>query len=61
MALGDAVPRKCAVRSKAWIVDERGKVIIGAGRLQILELVETYGSLLAASKQLRMSYRAVWG
>jgi len=49
------------IRSKIWIEDEKGKVLFGAGRLTILEAVERHGSILAAAKELHMSYRAVWG
>jgi molybdate transport system regulatory protein len=54
-------PGKLAIKSKVWIEDENGKVVFGSGRLRILELVERYGSIHAASKELKMSYRAVWG
>ncbi len=50
-----------AVRSKIWIVDGEGKVVFGTGRMKILEAVGRTGSLLAAAKELKMSYRAVWG
>ncbi|MBN2232161.1 MAG: LysR family transcriptional regulator [Deltaproteobacteria bacterium] len=49
------------IRSKIWIVNDGGEVIFGLGRLKILEVVERLGSLQAAAKVLRMSYRAVWG
>lgn len=49
-----------SVRSKVWIVDANGEVVFGLGRLKILEAVDQTGSILAASKQLKMSYRAVW-
>jgi molybdate transport system regulatory protein len=61
MALELANPRKLAIKSKTWIEDESGEVVFGAGRLRILELVARYGSIHAAAKELRMSYRAVWG
>jgi molybdate transport system regulatory protein len=61
MAFSDAKPRKLAIKSRVWIEDEEGKIVFGAGRLRILELVEAHGSILAASKELQMSYRAVWG
>lgn len=48
------------VRSKVWIEDEAGKVVFGLGRYRILRTVERTGSLLAAAKELRMSYRAIW-
>jgi molybdate transport system regulatory protein len=61
MASKQSKLRSLAVKSKIWIEDENGKVVFGAGRLRILELVDQYGSIHAAAKELRMSYRAVWG
>ncbi|ACN13469.1 predicted molybdenum transport regulatory protein ModE (HTH domain/molybdenum-binding protein) [Desulforapulum autotrophicum HRM2] len=49
------------MRSKIWIEDEGGAVVFGLGRLKILEAVHRLGSLQAAAKELKMSYRAVWG
>lgn len=53
--------KKLAIKSKIWIEDEKGDVVFGAGRLRILNAIETHGSILAAAKELHMSYRAVWG
>jgi len=52
---------KLRIRSKIWIEDEAGEVIFGQGRLRILEAVIRHGSIHAAAKDLKMSYRAVWG
>ena len=49
------------VKSKVWVEDEQGGAIFSEGRLEILEIVEHSGSLHKASKELKMSYRAVWG
>lgn len=49
------------VKSKVWVEDKQGEPIFGEGRLEILEIVERSGSLHKASKELKMSYRAVWG
>jgi molybdate transport system regulatory protein len=49
------------VKSKIWIEDEKGNMVFGTGRLDLLEAVAEHGSLLAASKKLHMSYRAAWG
>jgi molybdate transport system regulatory protein len=54
-----AMPFK--LRTKLWIADSSGNVIFGMGRVKILEAVEQYGSINAAAKSLKMSYRAVWG
>lgn len=49
-----------SVRSKIWIEDTGGKVIFGLGRYRILDAIRRTGSMHAASKELHMSYRAVW-
>ena len=49
------------VRSKIWIEDADGEVVFGLGRYRILSAVERCGSLNAAAKELKMSYRAAWG
>lgn len=49
------------IRSKIWIENESGKVIFGAGRFEILAAIVRCGSIHAAAKALKMSYRAVWG
>ncbi len=49
------------IRSKIWIEDESGEVIFGLGRLRILDAVSRLGSIQGAAKELKMSYRAVWG
>jgi len=48
------------LRSKLWIEDGEGKVVFGLGRYRILDAIERLGSLQAAARDLRMSYRAVW-
>lgn len=48
------------IRSKLWIEDAEGMVVFGLGRYRILEAIDRLGSLQAAAKDLRMSYRAVW-
>ena len=53
--------RKVRVRSKVWLVDREGRIIFGLGRMRILEAIKRCGSLNAAAKDLKMSYRAVWG
>jgi len=51
---------KFRIRSKIWIEDKNGKVLFGPGRLKILEAVVRHGSIHAAAKELKISYRAVW-
>jgi molybdate transport system regulatory protein len=56
-----AVKTPFVIRSKIWIEDADGDVVFGLGRYRILSAVERCGSLNAAAKELKMSYRAAWG
>ena len=57
----DAANKKVSVKSKVWLEDPQGRIIFGLGRMRILRAIEKCGSLNAAAKELKMSYRAVWG
>ena len=48
-------------KTKVWLEDDEGNVVFGGGRVRILQGVEEFGSLNKVSKNLNMSYRAVWG
>jgi len=58
----DAAEKKIdyQIRSKLWIEDAEGQVVFGLGRYRILDAIDRLGSLQAAARDLRMSYRAVW-
>ena len=56
-----AKSRDIHVKSKVWLEDRKGRIIFGLGRMRILTAIEKCGSLNAAAKDLKMSYRAVWG
>lgn len=47
-------------RSKIWLEDDQGNVVFGLGRLRILNAIKEHGSLHAASKSLKMGYKAIW-
>ncbi len=47
-------------RSKIWLEDAQGNVVFGLGRYRILKAIKHSGSLNAASKELKMGYRAIW-
>jgi len=53
--------KRVSVKSKVWLEDRHGRIIFGLGRMRILSAVQKCGSLNAAAKDLKMSYRAVWG
>jgi molybdate transport system regulatory protein len=48
------------LRSRQWVVDDRGDIIIGEGRAEILETIERTGSINQTAKIMRMSYKGVW-
>jgi|GEM_PF-408164 len=49
------------VRSKIWIENDKGKLVIGTGRLRILEAILEEGSMNKAARKLKQPFRAVWG
>ena len=48
------------LRSRHWIVNQKGDIIIGEGRSEILENIEKTGSLNKTAKIMKMSYKGVW-
>jgi molybdate transport system regulatory protein len=49
------------VRSKIWIENDSGELVIGTGRLRILEAILEVGSINKAAQKLNQPFRAVWG
>jgi len=48
------------LRSRHWIINRKGDIIIGEGRSEILENIEKTGSLNKTAKVMKMSYKGVW-
>ena len=51
---------KLRLKSRQWLVDEKGRIIIGEGRKEILDNIEKTGSINKTSKIMKMSYKGVW-
>jgi molybdate transport system regulatory protein len=49
------------LKSRQWLEDNEGNIIMGEGRQRIFELIEQTGSINQAAKRMKMSYRGVWG
>jgi molybdate transport system regulatory protein len=49
------------IKTKVWIENENGKLVIGTGRLRILEAIMEVGSMNKAATKLGQPFRAVWG
>lgn len=48
------------IKSKFWIEDDSGHVVFGQGRADMLRAVNREGSINAAAKRLKMSFRGMW-
>lgn len=48
------------VRSKVWIEDASGSVLISEFRAELLAAVEAHGSVAAAARTLGLPYRTAW-
>ncbi len=49
------------IKSKIWVENEEGKLVIGTGRVRILEAIIEAGSINKAALKLKQPFRAVWG
>ena len=49
------------LKSRQWLEDSKGEIIIGEGRQRIFELIEQTGSINQTARIMKMSYRGVWG
>jgi molybdate transport system regulatory protein len=47
------------IRLRCWI-DVNGKKFFGPGPAQLLSLIDEYGSVTEAAKQMQMSYKKAW-
>lgn len=48
------------IKTKTWIENEKGDLLFGKGKTEILELIEQYGSIAKAAEKLNMSYKKAW-
>ncbi len=53
--------KKMRVRFKLWLSTKNVEGVFGDGKWRLLRAIDSEGSLNAASKALRISYRKAWG
>lgn len=53
--------KKLRVRFKLWLSTKNVEGVFGDGKWRLLRAIDSEGSLNAASKALRISYRKAWG
>lgn len=47
-------------RSSQILINDEGGIVMGNGRMQILESLDRAGSINQTSKEMKMSYKSVW-
>ncbi len=60
MSDGGYLPCMISLNAKAWL-EKDGVVLLGGGRARILEFIDDTHSLSKTAKEMKMSYRHVWG
>jgi len=53
--------KKLGARFKLWLSTKDVEGVFGDGKWRLLKAVQSTGSLSAASKSVRISYRKAWG
>ena len=48
------------IKTKVWIENKGIGMVFGKGKLEILKLIDRYGSISAVAKHLGVSYKKVW-
>lgn len=48
------------VKTKTWIENEKGELLFGKGKTQVLEDVAQTGSISGAAEKLGMNYKKTW-
>jgi 8-oxo-dGTP diphosphatase len=58
--MGTINPHMTRLKAKAWL-EKDGRFLLSDGRAEILKLIGETGSLANAAKEMKMSYRHLWG
>jgi molybdate transport system regulatory protein len=48
------------LKSNQLLINDDGGIIMGTGRMQILDSIDQTGSINQTSKEMKMSYKTVW-
>ncbi len=51
---------KLYLKTKNWIENKDGALVFSKGKISILELIDQYGSISQAAKEMGMSYKKAW-
>ncbi len=53
--------KKLVANFRLWLDNRNGQSVLGDGKWQLLKAIEKKGSLAAACRHLKISYRKAWG
>lgn len=48
------------LKIRFWIENPHGRVVLGPGRIELMELIDQHHSISAAARKMGMSYRRAW-
>ena len=48
------------LKTKSWIENENGELLFGKGKTEVLELIQSEGSIAKAAEKLGMNYKKAW-
>jgi len=48
------------IKTKIWIEDNKGNLLFGKGKTEILELIEKEGSIAKAAEKMGLNYKKAW-
>jgi molybdate transport repressor ModE-like protein len=48
------------LKTKTWIENQDGELLFGKGKTEVLELIESEGSIAKAAEKLGMNYKKAW-
>jgi len=48
------------IKTKVWIEDQKGNLLFGKGKTEILELIEKEGSIAKAAEKMGLNYKKAW-
>ncbi|WP_051428196.1 MULTISPECIES: winged helix-turn-helix domain-containing protein [unclassified Lebetimonas] len=48
------------IKTKVWIENQKGELLFGKGKTEILELIEKEGSIAKAAEKMGLNYKKAW-
>ncbi len=52
--------KRVYIKTKTWIENQKGELLFGKGKTEVLELIEQEGSIAKAAEKIGMNYKKAW-